>query len=321
MTCVRCQHHTCKKFGYFGKRRIQRWRCNSCSSTFCEPHKRLTRDTFTSRPDAAAKAIQCLLEGCSVRSTERLTGLNRNTILRLLVDAGNRSQELMSAMMRELRPRYLEVDEIWCFVQKKARNVRKTDSDEVGDQWIFVAIDAESKLVPSFYVGKRTKQATSAFLWDLYKRLSGPVQLTTDGLIHYSRAVPECFGLDVDFAQLVKLFGDYGQHSPEGRYSPSPIKEVISKVRIGKPAPEHISTSYVERQNLTMRMNMRRLTRLTNGFSKKLENLKAAVALHFAYYNLCRIHTKLRVTPAMEAGITNHCWSIAELLGMEQHVF
>src|SRR5438270_7392131 len=150
MTCIRCQHHTCKRFGYFGKRRIQRWRCNSCKSTFCEPHTRLTRETLLSNPDAAARAIHCLVEGCSIRTTERITGLNRNTIMRLLILVGARCSRLMDTMMRDLRPRYLQLDEIWTYVQKKARHVRKGDAPEFGDQWIFVAIDAESKLVPVF---------------------------------------------------------------------------------------------------------------------------------------------------------------------------
>ena len=316
MTCIRCQHQTCKRFGYFGKRRIQRWRCNSCKATFCEPHTRLTRETLLARPDAAARAIQCLVEGCSIRATERLTGLNRNTIMRLLILTGARSARLMDTMMRDLRLRYLQVDEIWTFVQKKARRVRKDDSPEIGDQWVFVAIDAETKLIPCFHVGKRFREDTRGFLSNLYQRLAWPVQLTTDGLVHYTAAVPDAFGLDVDFAQLVKLFGDFGQFdAAEARYSPPRIAEVISKVRLGNPDPDHISTSYVERQNLTMRMQLRRLTRLTNAFSKKLGHLKAALALHFAYYNLCRIHSSLRVTPAMEAELTDHAWSVAELIG------
>jgi IS1 family transposase len=266
-----------------------------------------------SRPDLATQALKCLLEGCSIRSTERLTGLNRNTIMRLLIEAGERSQHLMDERMRGLKLRYLEVDEIWTFVRKKRARVRSTDPPELGDQWVFAAIDAETKLIPAFHVGRRFQEDTRAFLWDLYRRLAWPVQLTTDGLVHYTAAVPDAFGLDVDFAQLVKLFGDFGQHD-EGRYSPPRISEVVSKVRLGNPDPEHISTSFVERQNLTMRMAMRRFTRLTNAFSKKLENLKAAIALHFAYYNFCRVHSSLRVTPAMEAGLTDHVWEIAEPL-------
>jgi transposase-like protein/IS1 family transposase len=316
MTCLRCQHTTCVKAGSFGKRHVQRWKCTSCKNRFSEPHAKLTRDTFLSNPDAAARAIQCLIEGCSIRSTERLTGLNRNTIMRLLLVAGDSSARIMDAKMRRLRTRYCQIDEIWTYVGKKQRRVRSGDSPEFGSQWVFVAIDAETKLIPSFHVGQRMKPDAQKFLTDLYYRIDGRTQITTDGLGHYTDLVPACFGLDVDFAQLTKLFGDYGQYdNPEVRYSPRPIKGVISKVRTGDPNPDHISTSFVERSNLTMRQQMRRFTRLTLGYSKKLSHLKAAIALHFAYYNFCRVHSSLRVTPAMEAGLTTHVWSIAELLG------
>jgi IS1 family transposase len=265
--------------------------------------------------DAAERALHCLLEGCSIRSTERLTGLNRNTIMRLLIVAGERCARLMDTRMRGLNSRYLQVDEIWTYVGKKRRNVRSGDSPEMGDQWIYVAIDAETKLIPAFRIGKRVRPDTWAFLWDLHHRLAGRVQLTTDGLNHYTVTVPECFGTEVDFAQLTKMFGDYGQFDgPDARYSPPRISGVISKVRQGDPDPEFISTSFVERQNLTMRMAMRRFTRLTNAFSKRLSHLTAAVALHFAYYNFCRVHSSLRVSPAMEAGLSDHVWSINELL-------
>ncbi len=315
MTCIRCKHQTCKKFGHFGKRRIQRWRCNSCKATFCEPHERLTRDTMLSQPDAAMRAIQCLIEGCSIRSTERLTGLNRNTIMRLLIVAGERTAGKMETMMYGLRPRYLECDEIWTFCGKKQRRVRKGDSPEFGDQWVFVALDAQTKLVPYFEIGKRTKETTIQFLTGLQQCLSKDrFQITTDGW-HFYRSIQGIFAGQADFAQLVKLFGDYGQHdSPDARYSPPGITEVISKIIDGRPDEDHISTSYVERQNLTMRTQLRRFTRLTNAFSKKLSHLKAAVALHFAYYNFCRVHSTLRVTPAMEAGLTDHIWSLGELL-------
>jgi IS1 family transposase len=186
--------------------------------------------------------------------------------------------------------------------------VREGESSELGDQWVFVAMDADTKLIPTFTIGKRSIYNTQMFCWDLYKPLAGRVQLTTDGFHFYTKAVRECFGLDVDFAQLIKMFGDYGQHD-EGRYSPPRIAGVISRVRLGNPDPDHISTSFVERQKLTMRMQLRRFTRLTNAFSKKLSHLKAAVALHFAY-NFCRVHSSLRVTPAMEAGLSDHIWSI-----------
>ncbi len=262
--------------------------------------------------DKAEAILKLLVEGMSIRSIERVTQVHRDTIMRLLLLAGERSEKLMDAKMRNLRTRYVQVDEIWCYVGKKRRNVRSGDSPELGDQWVYVAIDAETKLIPSFRIGKRVRPDTAAFLWDLYHRLANRVQLTTDGLNHYTVSVPECFGTDVDFAQLVKLFGDV--ENPHARYSPPRITEVISKVRQGNPDPDHISTSFVERSNLTMRMQMRRFTRLTNAFSKKLSHLKAAVALHFAYYNFCRVHSSLRVTPAIEAGIADHIWSISELI-------
>jgi len=255
-----------------------------------------------------------MLEGMSIRAISRLTGLHKNTILALLETAGERCRTVMDARMQSLPCRRIQCDEIWTFVQKKRRNVRSGDSPEVGDQWIYVAIDADTKLIPTFRIGKRVRPDTWAFLWDLYQRLANRVQLTTDGLNHYTVAVPECFGTEVDFAQLQKMFGNWWMDTPEGKYSPSGLTGVISKVRLGNPDPEHISTSFVERQNLTMRMQLRRFTRLTNAFSKKLGNLKAAVTLYFAWYNFCRIHQTLRVTPAMEAGLTDHAWSLEELL-------
>jgi IS1 family transposase len=266
--------------------------------------------------DKAESILKLLVEGMSLRSIERVTGVHRDTIMRLLLLAGERCQQFMDAKMRNLNSRYLQVDEIWTFVGKKRRVVRDGDAPEMGDQWVYVAIDAETKLVPSFRIGKRVRPDTWAFLTDLYQRLDNRVQLTTDGLNHYTVTVPECFGTDVDFAQLVKLFEGTG-HGPDARYSPPRITEVISKVRIGKPDPDQISTSFVERQNLTMRMQMRRLTRLTNAFSKKLSHLKAAVALHFAFYNFCRVHSSLRVTPAMESRISDHVWSVKELIADE----
>ena len=203
MTCIRCQHQTCKRFGFFGKRRIQRWRCTSCNSTFCEPHTRLTRDTLLSKPDAAARAVQCLLEGCSIRSTERLTGINRNTIMRLLIVSGEPSEHLLDNRLRDLRPKRIQCDEIWTFVQKKARS-RRFEPGEAGDQWIFVAMDADTKMVLNYEVGKRTRETTGNFLLGLQRTLSTErFQITTDGF-HFYRAISGIFGTQVDFAQLIK---------------------------------------------------------------------------------------------------------------------
>jgi hypothetical protein len=191
----------------------------------------------------ALLALQLLLEGNSIRSTQRITGLDQNTIMTLLVKAGERCQTLMDSKMRNLHPRHLQLDEIWTFVQKKNRRVRKDDSPEIGDAWVYVAIDADTKLIPAFHVGKRHLADTRTFLWDLYSRIEGRTQITTDGLHHYTASIPDTFGLDVDFAQLVKLFGDYGQErGPDARYSPSGLTEVISKVRTGSPDPDYIST-------------------------------------------------------------------------------
>ena len=259
--------------------------------------------------------LSSLLEGSSIRSIERITGVHRDTICRLLVDVGGNCAWIMDSKMRNLKLNYLQIDEVWTFVGKKRRNLREGDPAEWGDAWCFVCLDEESKLIPSYLIGKRTREDTTRFLTDLYQRLSMQPQITTDGLVHYRWMVPECFEFGTSFAQLVKLFGDYGQHdTADARYSPPRITEVISKVRLGNPDSAHISTSLVERGNLTLRMQMRRFTRLTNAFSKKLENLKAACALHFAHYNFCRVHSSLRVTPAMAAGIASEIWPLTVLI-------
>jgi IS1 family transposase len=269
---------------------------------------------YTLAPEKKLSVIASLLEGNSVRSTERMTGVHRDTICRLLVQAGDHCADLLDERMRNLHCGYIQADDIWTYVGKKDRRVRYDDSPEIGSQWVFVAMDAETKLIPTFVVGKRTEETTWYFMQDLAARLASRVQLTTDGYVFYQRHVEDAFGAEVDFAQLIKLYGQYGQHDTDAKYSPSPIVEVISKVRNGDPDPERICTSHIERQNLTMRMQMRRFTRLTNAFSKKLTNLKAACALHFAHYNFCRVHSSLRVTPAMAAGLTDCVWPISELL-------
>jgi len=225
----------------------------------------------------------------------------------------------MDERLRGFHCKRIQVDEIWTFVKKKEK--RLTDKERInlalGDQYVFVAIDAKTRLVPAFVVGKRNAKTALAFMSDLQDRLkgNGRVQLTTDGFTSYISAVEETFGANIDYAQLIKTYGS--EDAGRGRYSPSKITEVISKIINGNPEYKHVSTSYVERQNLTMRMQMRRFTRLTNAFSKKIENLKAALALHFLHYNFMRIHKTLRVTPAMEARITDHVWGWGELLSRD----
>lgn len=316
MTCHNCQI-ACNRFGKH-RNGLQRFRCSQCRKTFTAAHSNPLGDMRL--PIEKAEAIlKLLVEGMSVRSIERITEVHRDTILSLLALAGQRCQALLDAKLTNLNCKRLQMDELWCFVQKKQRHVKENDPDEFGSNWIFVAMCPDTKLVVSHSIGKRSLPHTQEFTWNTYNRMSGKerIQVTTDGLNHYKHAVVEAFGSEVDFAQITKLFGDYGQFdSPDGRYSPSPIKEVISKVRRGNPDPKHVSTSFIERQNLTLRMQIRRLTRLTNAFSKKVENLKAAVALHFAWYNFGRVHRSLRVTPAMEAGVTNHAWSMGELVSL-----
>jgi len=242
------------------------------------------------------QVIACLVEGNSIRSTERMTNTHRDTVMRLMAQVGNNCAALMNEEMRNLSSKRIQVDEIWSYVQKKQRQV--TDADDrtrVGDQWTFVAMDPDTKLVPSYRIGKRDSANANAFMADLSERLANRVQLSSDGLSAYVEAVERAFGSDVDYGQSVKFYE--AEPVGAGRYSPPRVVATERSVFAGNPDVDHISTSLIERQNLTMRMSMRRFTRLTNAFSKKLENLQAAVGLHFAHYNYVRIHKSLRVTP------------------------
>jgi IS1 family transposase len=263
--------------------------------------------------DRQAQAISCLVEGNSIRSTERMTDIHRDTIMRLLIRVGDACANLMDETMRDLTCERIQVDEIWAYVGKKQRHVKVTDDrSRVGDMWTYVALDADTKLVPSFLVGKRDAANTRAFISDLSERLVNRVQLSSDALNQYVVAVEEAFGTDIDYGQVVKFYE--AEPIGPGRYSPPQVKNA-ERTRIqGRPREADISTSHVERQNLTMRMNMRRFTRLTNAFSKKVENLRAAVALHFAHYNFVRTHSSLRITPAMAAGVTNRLWTLEEVV-------
>lgn len=257
--------------------------------------------------------VSALVEGNSIRSTERMTGVHRDTIMRLLVEVGTGCAEIMDEKMRELPCKRVQVDEIWSYVGKKQRHLKpEDDKARLGDQWTFVAIDADTKLVPAYRIGKRSWTDATIFMKDLSSRMANRVQLSTDGLAAYADAVERAFGADVDYGQAVKFYE--AEPVGAGRYSPPKVVDMERSVIAGNPDEAHISTSIIERQNLTMRMSMRRFTRLTNGFSKKLENMKAAVSLHFAHYNFVRMHKTLKCTPAMAANVEKGLWSLHELV-------
>lgn len=258
--------------------------------------------------------VSALVEGCSIRSTERMTGVGRQAIGNLLLRVGDGCARLLDSSMQDLPCERLEIDEIWSFVGKKQRHVTdKDDASQVGDAWTFIALDAETKVIPSFLVGKRDAETTNAFVSDVASRLRGRVQISTDGLQLYVAAVRDAFGDRVDYAQVIKSY-EADPIGP-GRYSPPKVTSIEKRPIIGAPREEHVSTSYVERQNLTMRMGVRRYTRLTNGFSKSMESHVAATALHVANYNYVRRHQTLRVSPAMAAGLSGALWSTADLVG------
>lgn len=266
-------------------------------------------------PERRTQVLQALVEGNSVLATCRMTGTAKGTVLRLLAEVGTACRQYHDEYVRELKSQRIQCDEIWAFCYAKEKNVPQEKKGEFGfgDVWTFVALDADTKLVPSWLIGARDAGCAYEFIADLKSRLLTRVQITTDGHKMYLEAVEGAFGADVDYAMLVKAYG--AEPAGEARYSPPKCLGAEKHVRQGNPDKAYVSTSFIERQNLTMRMSMRRFTRLTNAFSKKLENLEHAVALHFMHYNFARPHKTLGslTTPAMAAGLANHVWSIAEL--------
>lgn len=263
--------------------------------------------------------ISALVEGNSLRSTSRMVGVSINTVTKLLVEVGRACSVYQDRVMRNLSCQRLQVDEIWAFCYAKRKNVPREMEGQfgIGDVWTFVAIDADTKLVPHWWHGDRNVCEARSFVESVAERLTHRVQVTSDGHRMYLDAMEAGFGGDVDFAQLIKLYGNEGsRREPETRYSPGECCGTTVNVVSGQPDPEHISTSYIERQNLTMRMRMRRFTRLTNGFSKKLENLCHAVALHYQVYNFVTRHKTLRMPPALKAGVTDHMWTLEEVVAL-----
>ena len=259
--------------------------------------------------------LSCLVEGNSLRATARMCDVAFNTVLKFVPEIGKACAEYQDKAFRNLQCKHIQCDEIWSFCYSKEKNVPEDKQGQFGygDIWTWVAMDSDTKLVPSFFVGNRDAYTAKVFIDDLAGRLANRVQLTTDGHRPYLEAVEGAFGSNVDYAMLIKL---YESTQEETRYSPARCTRSDKRRISGNPDPQHVSTSHIERQNLTMRMSMRRFTRLTNGFSKKVENHVYQLALHYMHYNFCRIHKTLRITPAMKAGVTDHVWEIEEIINL-----
>jgi transposase-like protein len=308
MTCHNCKIK-CQRFGK-DRKGNQRFRCCQRYKTYSERPEKL--DGTYLPTEKITQIIRLLVEGCSVRSIERVTGIHRDTILNVLMLAGERCERLLVSKIQGLPVNDVQYDEIWGFVGcKEKRNV--SGDPTLGDGYCFVAIERNTKQVLTWHLRKRTARDTFAFTEKINEARQGQFQITTDGFKPYFDAVHHSLGTRVDFAQLVKVYA--APRDGEQRYSPSEVVDTVPLPRWGQPKLNRICTSHVERQNLSIRMGMRRMTRLTNAFSKKWENHYAALSLYFAYYDFVRIHSSIRVTPAMETGITDHVWTLEELLG------
>jgi transposase-like protein/IS1 family transposase len=311
MTCHSCRIE-CKRKGR-DRKGNQRYQCRQCSKFFQEPREGHLDGMYVP-VEKAELVLSMLLEGNSVSSVERITGIHHTTILKLLVLAGEKCERIMADKVRNVQVRDVECDELWAFIGKKQKRVRPQDDPNLGDAYTFVAIERHSKLILNFALGKRDQRTTDSFIEGLREATARtPFQITTDGFAPYRSAITTTLHDRLTgFAQLIKVYR--ASQDGEARYSPAEVASVEVVPIMGQPDPERICTSIVERQNLSVRMGTRRFTRLTNAFSKKWENHWAAVACWFAFYNFCRVHKSLRATPAMAAGITDHIWSVRELL-------
>lgn len=323
MLCPLCQGPT-RRFGH-NRNGSQRYRCDVCRKTFTDEDTRPVDRRRLPR-DRAVIVLRMLLEGCSIRSTERLTGHDRNTVMDTMVEAGQNCQTFLWNTIRFARVQDVEADEIWAYVGCKEKTREKLGRGlHMGDAWCFTAVERNTKLLLAWHLGKRTPEATQAFADNLRHATTGRFQLTTDGMTAYPPAIWESFGETVDYAQLVKVYGNGPEEGTAARYSPGQVIETRREVITGNPDENRICTSIAERHNKTIRMQIRRMTRLTDGHSKKWENHEAALGLFFAFYNFCRPHSTLayreegsetltKVTPAMASGLTDHVWTVAELL-------
>ncbi|PYS46323.1 MAG: IS1 family transposase [Acidobacteria bacterium] len=314
MNCQHCDGQT-KRFGK-DRKGNQRFRCLSCGKTAIAPyHKPL--DDMRVPLEKALMVLQLLIEGCSIRSAERITGVGKTAILSLLVKVGEKCERLFEKHIRNVKVDHIQADEIWAFVQmkEKTRKRRGKDEEGLGDSYTWICMEESSKLIIAWHLGKRTGKDAEIFLEKIYKAVEGTsnrFQMSTDGYGAYPDAVGYSLGTRVDYAQIIKQYA--APEADDHRYSPSVCIGTKTVPVIGQPDMDKVCTSHIERQNLTIRMAMRRFTRLTNGFSKKWANLHAALSLQCAYYNVCRIHKTIRCTPAMEAGITKRVWELKDLL-------
>ena len=312
MTCHNCRTE-CKRFGKH-RNGLQRFCCRQCRRTFTEPHDR-PLDRMYLGLDRAVQVLTLLTEGCSVSTVERVTGVHHTTILTLLAQVGERCERFAERRVRNIPVRDVQSDEMWGFIAKKEGHKWPSEvkDETVGDSYTFVAIEKNTKLILCWLVGRRTAPYTEAFVERLRQATADrEFQLTTDGWRPYIRAVDLALSDRADFAQLIKVYR--AQREGETKYSPAEVVSTETIPVLGSPDPKRICTSHIERQNLSMRMGIRRLTRLTNAFSKKLANHKSAIALWFCFYNWCRVHRSLRVTPAMQASLTDHVWTMQELV-------
>jgi len=313
MIAPSCRHDQTKRHGY-DRKGNQRFRCVLCGKTWLEPRVKPIGD-MRIKSDKAVLCLRLLLEGNSIRSTERITGVNRNTILTLLETVGRRALRFWELRMKRLPAANVEVDEIWGFVGcKEKTRLRLGYGEETGEAYTFTAIERDTKLLIAWHTGKRLPADAIVFSGKLQEATASRCQVTTDGFVGYATGVPQAFHYEVDFAQLVKIYGKQPERSAAARYSPAQITEIHKHIICGRPDEDLICTSHVERQNLNIRMAVRRMTRLTNAFSKKWQNHDYHLALYFLYYNFCRVHTTLKSTPAVAARIADQQWTVSRLL-------
>jgi IS1 family transposase/transposase-like protein len=312
MTCLRCTHGTCKRFGFAGKKRIQRWRCTACKATFLEPTPKLGNHYVDL--DTTARVLELMMEGTSVRAISRLTGLHVATILALMLTAGEKCQRVLDTYVRGLSPNLVQADELHTFVGCREKHLRSSSPEEWGSVWTWLALDSETKLIISYHLGNRDAESAWEFVRDLRARTENVFQFTSDGLKAYVDAVDAHFATNIHFAQLIKLYSSPDIVGPDWMSATSRVTGTLQHVRCGRPEPRFVSTSHVERLNLSVRMHLRRYARRTNAHSRKLENHKACFALWVAWYNFVRVNTAVRMTPAMASGLTGTIWTMRDLL-------